>query len=435
MVNIKHDTGSYENYGYQREISDGNSLYDAFLTAKKGSDWKPQVQHFEMTYLLSLSKMQRELNEKTYRFLPGTNFVIHERGKTRFICGEQFPDRIVKHSLCDEVLTPSLKKYLIYDNGASQKDKGIDFTRQRLLTHLHRYYQQHGSNDGYILLIDFSKYYDNIRHDVLMELFEKYVSDDTALWLLREILNRSKVDVSYMTDEEYRTCLNGVFNSLEYEKLDRELFTGEKFMEKHLNIGDQVAQIAGIIYPIPIDNYVKIVKGVPFYARYSDDSYVINENKAFLEDLLSDIISIADSIGITVNVNKTRICKLSDYWRFLQVQYSLTDTGRIIQKINPKRLTAMRRKMKKLYKIMTPLEFNDFYHSWFDSRYKLMSKQQRQNMNTLFEQLKEEQKNVFDQTSKRDCLGKPRTEREQLYLGNRSRRQHFCRQSRNGGNL
>lgn len=39
---------------------------------------------------------------------------------------------------------------------------------------------------------------------------------------------------------------------------------------------------------------------------------------------------------------------MSVHWRYLQVQYSLTDTGRIIQKINPKRLTAMRRKIRRL---------------------------------------------------------------------------------------
>ena len=54
MVNTKHDTTSYENCSCQREIYDGNALYDAYLRAKSGSDWKPQVQRYEMTYLLNL---------------------------------------------------------------------------------------------------------------------------------------------------------------------------------------------------------------------------------------------------------------------------------------------------------------------------------------------------------------------------------------------
>lgn len=435
MVNAKHDATSYESCSYLREIHDGNSLYDAMRKAEQGSDWKPQVQHFGMTYLLGLSKMQAELQSHTYKFLPSNSFILKERGKTRFISGEQFPDRIVKHSLCDEVLTPSVQKYLIYDNGASQKNKGIDFTRRRLLVHLRQYYREHGSNEGYILLMDYSKYYDNIRHDELYDLLCKYVHDDTALWLLREILQRAKVDVSYMTDEEYRICMNGVFNSLEHDQIDRRLLTGEKFMDKHLNIGDQVAQIAGIAYPILVDNYIKIVKGQRYYARYTDDSYVINESREFLEELKEEVISVAASIGITVNPHKTRICKLSDFWRFLQIQYSLTETGRIVQKINPKRLTDMRRKMKKLVNIMPPQEFGKWYHAWFKNHYQLMSDQQRENMDALYKTLKEERSNVLDQTGKRQHPEQPRTEREQLHLGNRSRRQYLRRRFGYGGNF
>lgn len=257
MVNTKHDTRSYESTsngerGYQREIFDGNVLYEGFIRAKQGSDWKPKVQQFEMNYLFELADLQTELASGDYKFLPNTEFTIHERGKERLITGEQIRDRVSKHALCDEILTPAVKRYLIYDNSASQVGKGIDFARKRLLTHLRKYYSQHKSNDGYILLIDFSKYYDNIRHDRLMEQFEKYIHDPNALNFLRKVIDRSKVDVSYMTDEEYAGCMDGLFNSLEYEKVDRALRTGKRYMYKHLNIGDQVAQVAGIIYPIPI---------------------------------------------------------------------------------------------------------------------------------------------------------------------------------------
>ena len=347
------------------------------------------TERFNMTYLLELSKMQRDLEYMEYEFLPTTNFTLHERGKLRRITGEQVQDRIVKHALCDEVLNPLIEPHLIYDNGASVVGKGIAFTRKRLLTRLWKYYAQHGSNEGYILLIDFSKYYDNIRHDVLLKLFEQYVDDEHALWLLRKTVERSRIDVSYMSDEEYEHCLDKLFDSLLYQYMNPKLFTGEKFMGKHLNIGDQVAQTAGISYRIRIDNYVKIVRGVKFYAGYMDDSYAIHESKEFLQELLEDIIEIANELGITVNTRKTRICKLSEHWRFLQVQYSLTDTGRVIQKINPKRLTAMRRKMKKLAPKLTEKEFTDFYKSWFKNHYKIMSKKQRSNMDTLFNQLKE----------------------------------------------
>ena len=404
MRKAKHDTASYEKCGYEREIDNGNTLYDSFRKAEKGSDWKPQVQKFEMTYLLGLSQIQKDLRNRTYKLKPTSDFKLQERGKVRWVSGEQVEDRIVKHALCDEVLTPAIRPHLIYDNTASLKGRGIDLARKRLLVHLRRYYQRHGSNEGYILLIDYTKYYDNIRHDKFYDLIAKYTDNDLALWLLKQILDRERVDVSYMSDEEYKNCMQTVFNSLKYSEIDRSLLTGEKYMAKHLNIGDQVAQTAGISYPIVIDNYVKIVCGVKEYARYSDDSYAIHESREFLEALRDDLTVIAQQIGITLNRKKTMIVKLSDYWRFLQMQYSLTETGRVIHKINPKRLTTRRRSMKKVARkgVMTPVDFDNWHRSWFKSHYKNMSRKQRLNLDSLYSKYKEVNKNVQDHTERRN---------------------------------
>lgn len=386
MTNTKHDTTSYEKCCYKREIYNADVLYNAFLESKRGSSWKPQVQKFETNYLYNLTEIQQKLINKTFEFSPSVKFVINERGKARVINGEIIEDRIVKHALCDEVLNPSLRKYLIYDNGASLKGRGIDFTRKRLLTHLHKFYNKNKSNEGYIALLDYSKYYDNLRHDVFLRLIKSHVDDEYAIWLLEKILDKSKVDVSYMTDEEYSSCMNDTFNSLEYNNIDQSLLTGKKFMYKHFNIGDQVAQIAGIIYPMEIDNYIKIVKGEKFFSRYMDDSYIIHEDKNHLIELIEDITERCYDIGIHINKKKTRICKLSDYWRFLQIQYSLTSTGKIVEKINPKGLTTMRRKMKKLSSIMTKKQYTDWFKSWINAHYKYMSRIQIDNINKLFEE-------------------------------------------------
>jgi len=39
-----------------------------------------------------------------------------------------------------------------------------------------------------------------------------------------------------------------VFDSLAHKEIDKALLTGEKYLRKHMNIGDQVAQVAGIFY-------------------------------------------------------------------------------------------------------------------------------------------------------------------------------------------
>lgn len=387
MVNAKHDTTSYENCGYQREIFDGNALHEAFLKSRKGSAWKPQVQKFRMNMLTELASISNDLKDRSYEFSPTSEFVLNERGKTRPVVGEQIRDRVAEHSLCDEFLTPAIRPKLIYDNGASLQKKGIDFARNRLLVHLRKYYSQHKSNDGYILIIDFTKYYDNILHDKLMDMFSDIVVNDTALWFLHEVIKQSEVDVSYMSDEEFEHCLDNVFNSLEYFALGKEVRTGEKFMKKHLNIGSQPAQSSGILYPTPFDTHVKIVRSEKYYARYMDDSYVIHESKEHLQELLKELIEVANSLGITINTKKTRIVPLSSYWRYLQIQYSLTETGRVVMKINPKRLTAMRRKMKKLAPQKTYKEFEEWFYSWFRNHYKLMSKIQRNNIINLFKEV------------------------------------------------
>lgn len=379
MVNNKHDAVSYENDGYKRDISNGNALYDAYLKAKKGSEWKEEVQRFGMDYLLGLAKIQKELKEKTYEFKPTREFILNERGKKRLISGEHFEDRIVKHSLCDEVLTPLIEPYLIYDNCASRKGKGIAQTRKRLDAHLSKFYRENKSNDGYILLIDYSKYYDNIKHDVLLDLIKKYVSDETAIWLVEKILKKARIDVSYMTDEKVKDTENGIFNSLEYNP-DKRLLTGLKYLNKHLNIGDQTAQIAGVSYPIPIDNYIKIVKGAKYYGRYMDDSYIIHKERKFLKELLNKITEIADKIGIHINKKKTRIVKLKHCWKFLQIRYRMTESGKITKKISKESLTRFRRKMKKLRKMLSFKSFTDWFKSWFTAHKKILSNRQRANL-------------------------------------------------------
>jgi len=390
MVNTKHDTASYESCSYQREIFNIEVLYEAFMKARVGSDWKPQVQKFEMNLLTELVRLQKELKERTFKLSPPNEFILNERGKTRVITGDHIRDRVVKRALCDEILIPAIKKYLIHDNGASLKGKGTDFTRDRLETHLRRYYIKNGSNKGYILLGDYTKYFDNIQHGLLMDMFRAVIKDDLAIWLLEKVLEQAMIDVSFMDDVEFADCLNIVFNSLDYEKVDKTLLTGEKFMGKHMNIGDQVAQVAGIFYPHRLDNYIKIVEGVKFYGKYMDDFYIIHHDKEYLKELGRKIKIEASKNGIILNENKTMICKLSEYWRYLQIQYALTDTGRIIKKIHPKRLTAMRRKLKKLAKKLSEEDFINYYNSWFKNHYKIMSKRQRENMNILFRELKEE---------------------------------------------
>lgn len=156
--------------------------------------------------------------------------------------------------------------------------------------------------------MDYSKFYDNIPHDIAYKEISKHVHDEFSLWLLDLIFDNFKIDVSYMTDEEYAHCMETPFNSTDYRlNVPKSTHTGEKFMRKSVNIGDQCSQIIGIYYPTQIDNFVKIVEGQKLYGRYMDDSYVISQSKEYLVELEAKIAAKATELGMTLNRKKTRI--------------------------------------------------------------------------------------------------------------------------------
>lgn len=377
---------------YEEILCDANNLYAAYKASIKGSKWKESTQRFMFNYLRYIFEIQDDLTNRTLKNGPVDEFELRERGKIRPITSISVKDRIIRHVLCDELLTPRIRKKIIYDNCASLKGRGISMQRKRFEVHLRKYYKLHG-NDGYILFGDFTKFYDNIVHEsAKQELLKLFDGDEFIEWLLTVIFDGFKVDVSYMTDEEYESCMNDVFNKLDYRAIPKKKLTGEKFMAKSVNMGDQLSQDIGIYYPHVIDNYVKYVRSMKFYGRYSDDWYIMSPSKEELLDLLENIKRIAGNLGIHLNMKKTGIVKISGTYKFLQVKYTLTKSGKIIKRMNPDRIYTMRRKLKKLaVKVENgeiPYEnVEGMFKGWMGDFYKLMSRTQRTDLLKLYEDL------------------------------------------------
>lgn len=373
-------------------MTDANVLYEAFRNSIKGSRWKYRCQKFELDIFKNLGELIDELRTKEYVTSPGVEFIQRERGKTRPIVGNDIRDRVVRHALCDDILHPAINNLLIYDNGASLKGKGISFSRDRFDKHLHSYVRTHGSNEGFILFGDYSKYYDNILHQTLLDLFHPYV-DDYTLWLIETCLKDSRIDVSYLSDEELFTFAFEKFDSIVYrDSVSPDMRTGEKFLDKSVNIGDQLSQTTGIFYPTRLDNYIKIVKGYKYYGRYMDDFYIIAETAEELRELLVEIEHEAQKLGIFINTKKTYIVKLSAGFKFLQVKYHVTPSGHIEKAINPKTLYREKKRLKKYKKKLDEgyMEYSDIensYKSWMGNYSKLMSKEQIRSMKELYLQL------------------------------------------------
>lgn len=370
-------------------IAELNVLYDAFLASMNGSAWKEEPQRFEIDFLSEIIRLKKEVENRTYQTTQGSVFIYRERGKARLIHGGRMRDRVIRHALCDNELTDKLNPYLIHNNGASQKGKGMTFARNQFEKDLHNYWLEHRNNDGFIGFVDISKFYDNMQHDKIIELVCPKLDAD-ASWLLEEILKTFEVDVSYMDEEEYAGCMAKKFDSIKYHtEIPDEAKTGEKMMRKSVDIGDQVSQNIGIFYPTKLDNYAKIVRACKYYGRYMDDIYIIGESREEVRTVIEGIAEQAKELGMFINEKKTHIEKLSGNYKYLQIRYTLTDTGRVIRRINPKNVTRERRKLKAykrlLDKGMMPAEdIEEAFKSWLGASFKYMSNQQIINMITLY---------------------------------------------------
>ena len=293
------------------QITSADNLYTSFKRSRRGVAWKESVQRYEANALRNIAGTRRKL-------LAGENiqsgfveFYLRERGKIRHIKSVHISERVVQKCLCDYALVPVLSRPLIYDNGASMKGKGVRFALRRLVVHLSRFYRANGfSNAGYALLVDFKRFFDSVRHDILFGLLDRHVADPR----LRELTRRF---VSVFGD--------GV----------------------SLGLGSQVSQISAMFYPNSLDHFIKEKLRVKYYGRYMDDLYLIHADKNHLKYCLREIEKICASLAITVNKKKTRIVKLENGVEFLKGKYALLETGKILKLPGRESAARMRRKLKK----------------------------------------------------------------------------------------
>lgn len=251
------------------------------------------------------------MRDRKFKPLGFLEFDLNERGKMRHIRALNISERCIQRVLCDYYLSPLINPQLIYDNGASIKGKGVDFAIRRLKCHLSRYYRKHHTNEGYVLQYDFSSYFDNINHEVLLEQFERIIPDKEIYQALKQMID----------------C----------------------FGKRGLGLGSQVSQIAAIFYPTLLDRAIKERFKAKGYERYMDDGIIVCHTLDEIAECKKLIIDVCKKLDITINEKKLIVSKISKTFIFLKKRIRMTSTGKIIVRIGREAVIRARRRLRKLY--------------------------------------------------------------------------------------
>ncbi len=309
------------------KVTSFENLYKAYRRAKRGKGYRQSSAKFNLMALDGVNRLKELLVTRQYAIGEYTEFKVYEP-KERLIKAGKFQDKIVQHSLCDNVLCPRLSEVFIRNNFAGQIGKGTLFGLNALKQDMLDYNLKHGES-GYILKGDITKFFYTIDHDVLKRILRNYFDDDGVLWLCNLIIDS--------TDG------------------------------KGLPLGNQSSQVFALLYLHSLDVLITEELGIEYYGRYMDDFYLIHQSKDYLKHCLEVIEEHVDGLQLSLN-GKTQIMPIRNGIKFLGF-HTYVSHGKTVSRIRNENKRNALRKYKKMACLvaegkMSPEKFEQCYGSW-----------------------------------------------------------------------
>ena len=287
------------------------SYHAMFKYGKKccnGVRWKASTQNFELHLFSGTAKRRRQV--LTGKWKPGktVSFPLRERGKFRIIDAPHITDRQIHKVLTKEVLAPLYCPGMIYDNGASQKGKGLHFHYKRLKEHLRWHYRRHGRT-GAMFLMDFHHFFPDAPHALIYERHRELIMDP---------------DLRALADLVVAAVPGGVGMPLGVEPSQQEM----------------------VALPSFLDNWMKCQLSIHGMDHYMDDYDAALESRERAEQVKEETIRRAEARGLQVNRNKCHVIDLDKPFRFCKAKFQILPSGRIITHGCRDGMKRARRKMR-----------------------------------------------------------------------------------------
>ena len=313
---------------FEKVIDFGN-MYRAYRRAKCGKGFKKSSAKFTVTALDGINALIAQLKDKTYRISDYTEFKVYEP-KERIIQTTSFKDKVIQHSLCDNVIMPRLQRVFIHDNCAGQKGKGTLFGLDRLSEQMEQFYERYGF-DGYVLKCDVTKFFYSISHEQLKDIVRYHFGYDK--------------DICWLCD----------------------LFI-DSTQGKGIPLGNQINQGFALLYLDGMDKLITYELGIEYYGRYMDDFYLIHPSKEYLKYCLEVISAYLESLELTLN-GKTQIFPFKNGVNYLGFHTYVTEDGKAIRKLKNQNKRNAQKKFLRMAKLvkegkLPEDKFRASYNAW-----------------------------------------------------------------------
>jgi RNA-directed DNA polymerase len=283
-----------------------DNLYKSWRLFRRGKSQKSDVLEFERHLEDNLFALHDDLITGGYKHGTYKFFQTHDN-KKRDIYVASVRDRVV-HRLVYDYLVRIYEPHFISDIYSSRKEKG-SHRAVKTFQYFAKLIDDKKPDPCFILKCDIKKYFSNINQEILLAELKKTISDDSVLYVTREIVQS--------------------FNA-------------------GAPLGNVTSQVFSNIYMNMFDHFAKKECGVRFYIRYNDDFVILDEKRERLGEIFTRMKHfLSTELRLEIPAHKASIRKLD--WGVDFLGYTILPCGvllrnrtkaRMYEKVNKKNINS-----------------------------------------------------------------------------------------------